>query len=216
MFNFGVPSNPSSPTHSVGWSTRDSSMGRESSMTGTSRASPTASVLSSATGTSAATTGVKTRQIRDLKLEIEMRDQRIDELEEMYEETQRKAAFANGELQCKLDEQTLTVSAMAADQEKLKSTIDAQEAQMREMRDAMKQYQDMATHFKDMMARCAQLEQTQREAEERARAAEEARIAEERAREEEARAAAEAAKKAEEEAAAKKAEAEAAAREAAE
>jgi vacuolar-type H+-ATPase subunit I/STV1 len=241
MFSFSYSSQPASPTHSVGWTSNHDSPGRMSSASGTSRASPTTSVLSGAT--SVATTGIKTRQIRDLKLEVEMRDQRIDELERLYEETQRKASFAQGELQCRVDEQTLAMSAMESEHTKFRSKVVDQEGQIRELRDTLQQYATMSCAFKEMMTRCAEMERRQKDAEEAAAraaavaaaeaekkveaeraaaaAAEqllaaEKRAAEERAAAEAARLAEEAARKAAEEEAARKAAEQEAVRKAAE
>lgn len=143
-----------------------------------------------------------------------MRDSRIDELEQAYEEAQRKAAFSQGELHCKLDEQSVAMSAMAREHEQLKKALDESKQQMTEMAKAVADYQGMTAMFSTMMQRCAELEAERKRREDAE--AEAKRLAEEHAKEAARLAELEAARKAEEEAATERAKALIAAAEAAE
>lgn len=116
-------------------------------------------------------TSVKSRQIRDLKLEIELRDGRIHELEEAYEELERKAEFARGEVECRLTDQQREMEEMAAKQAALHQVIDAQSQQLTEVTTTLEQYKSMQSMMAALMQRCKELEDTQRAQEEAQRQA---------------------------------------------
>jgi hypothetical protein len=163
-------SNYGSPMRSDASPSRDRSMDPSRSM------SPTNSVASGISSCSAVSNGVKSRQIRDLKMELEMRDERVRELEEAYEELERKAAFSTGEMNCKLAEQQTLVRRMEDKQTELQGTIEAQRVQMQEVLTSLQQYQSIQEMMKTMMERCQELEAQKREQDEKLRKADAERM----------------------------------------
>lgn len=134
--------------------------------------SPTLSVASGVSSSSAVSNGVKSKFIRDLKLEVEMRDDRIRELEQTYEELERKAAFSQGEMTCKLTDQQIVVARMEQKQKELQEVIENQSKQLTEVLSSVAQYQSIQDMMKQMMQRCNELEQQKAAQEERERARE--------------------------------------------
>lgn len=122
--------------------------------------------------------GVKSRQIRDLKMELEFRDERIHELEAAYEELERKAEFARGEVETKMADQQHDLEEMNKKQEALQAVIQAQSQQLSEVNATLEQYKSMQSMMAALMSRCKELEDAQRAQEEAQR---QARLEKERA-----------------------------------
>ena len=146
---------------------------------GTNATSPTNSVASTMmTGTSVATTGAKTQQIRTLQLEVEMRDDRIRELEDLYDSLEQRSHFAEGAMSAKVDEQREQVERMASKQSELDAVISAQAGEIERMKKTIEEQKAMQEMMQRMMLRCQQLEEQQKLDRERAEQAEAKRAAE--------------------------------------
>jgi membrane protein involved in colicin uptake len=128
-----------------------------------STASPTGSVM---TTSSTMSSGVKSRQIRDLTMELEFRDDRIRELVEQCDVLERKAEFDRGEVETRMSEQENELANMNKKHEELQAVIMSQSQQLSEVNAALEQYKSMQAMMAALMGRCKELEETQRAQEE--------------------------------------------------
>lgn len=152
---------------------------RERSVGWGAASSPTNSIASTMmTGTSVATTGAKTEQIRTLQLELDMRDDRIRELEELYESLEQRSHFAEGSMTAKVEEQKEQVERMASKQSELDAVIASQADEIERMKKTIEEQKAMQLMMQQMMLRCQQLEEQQRLDRERAELLEAKRAAE--------------------------------------
>lgn len=153
------PSRRSPSVNSENWGFSGASSCTWSPTRSSTNASPATSVASSCRTTSSIqSNGVKTKQIRDLKLEVELRDDRINELEAEYEELERRSNFRQGEMQCKIDEQSRDIETMAKEHAALKTTIDTLQEQNKEVLASLENFKMLHESFRTVAARCQELE----------------------------------------------------------
>jgi len=153
---------------------------RERSVGGWGAASsPTNSIASTMmTSTSIASTGVKTQQIRTLQMELEMKEDRIRELEEMYDSLEQRSTFQQGEMLAKVGEQQEHTSRMEEKQAELDKVIATQSHEIENLKKTIDDQKSLQVMMQQMMLRCQQLEDQQRADRERAEQAEAKRQAE--------------------------------------
>ncbi|CUG86294.1 Hypothetical protein, putative [Bodo saltans] len=133
-----------------------------------STSSPTGSVM---TTSSTMSSGIKSRQIRDLTMELEFRDDRIRELMEQCDILERKAEFDRGEVETRMAEQDNELANMSNKHNELQAVIMAQSQQLSEVNATLEQYKSMQAMMAALMGRCKELEDTQRAQEEAQRQA---------------------------------------------
>lgn len=148
------PRSPSNASTGAGWVRDYNSPGRESSIRD---CSPTNSVTSSRTATSVVSTKTG-RVLRDLKVELELKDHRIGELERSYEEVQRKSEYKQGQLQRMLDDQCALVKKLQNEQENFQTVIGTQSTQIGELMSVVTQCNQMQQALKATLQRCDELE----------------------------------------------------------
>ena len=129
MFSF-LSADNKSPARSSVVSSRDGSPNAlgESSVNMKWNASRGTSVASSCVSV-----GVKSKEIRNLKLELEFRDHRITELEAAYVDLQREADFKHGDMEGKLEQHQVEVGHMEKKHEDMQHVISKQATQLEEV-----------------------------------------------------------------------------------
>lgn len=91
--------------------------------------------------------GAQFKQLCDLKLELELRDQRIVELEKLFDEGEQKAAYTEGLLHSRLAESDREASTLKQRQQELQSVISKQSGEIDSLR---KEVLRLETIEKDM------------------------------------------------------------------